>query len=435
MKTRILAVLMAMILSVLSVQMIVLAENEGGEDNKVYGDAIVTVSVDNPDCLQLSELEAAEITAVIGLKNDDSFVPLEIPVEAIDMDMEGESAELSFWLGYKEKAIEKAFLDHLSEIQGNLFADMEGETDMSELEDDAEEMLDDASDLLNEITIEFKGLPEHYKLDMEMSSCTIVTSELVKAIVEMVEELLALIYEDINLEELGVKGLLDEILKEEGSSLDELIAELATEDQELAAQVEELFQEIDDTLAYMQSDEFPGVLFVGATVSCDCPVKDYYEIFHEYYKNVDGNLELIGFEFEEYEAYSGTVVKAEDYIKCDYEGVTYEYKGSFDLDVMYEDAYNEYDWSAYELDEGVVDEEFWGLLLRYEIIEEISEEEEENIPAETLPTDIDDQNNEVIITDKNAAPATGDAQNVGFYFVISATALGIILLKFRKKGV
>ena len=68
------------------------AENETAD--KVYGDAIITASVEKVDCVQLSELEDAQITAVIGLANKPEFTPLEIPVEAIAMNME-EDADLT----------------------------------------------------------------------------------------------------------------------------------------------------------------------------------------------------------------------------------------------------------------------------------------------------------------------------------------------------
>ena len=421
MNKRFVAICVTIMLTLLSLPMSVQAENE---DENIYGDAIVTVSVENPECLQIHELEAAQITAVIGLKNKPEFTPLEIPVEALNMEVNDENAELSFWLGYKEKTIEKAFLDYLSDIQGDIFADIsEGlkeDSDTSQVEDDAEEMLDEASAVLNEITIELQGLPEHYKLDMETSSCTIVTNEVVKAIVGIIETLLELLYPDINMETIGIQGLFDEILKQEGTSLDELIAELAAEDPELAGQVRQLFEEIDSTLEYMQSDKFPGILFVGATLSCACPVKEYYEITHEYYKKVDGKLVYVNSEYEDYEDYEGKVIKAEDYVKCEYDGIVYEFKGSFNPDVVFEDVYYEYDWSSYALDEITVgDEEIGGLLLRYEI-------EEETDPI--VPGEME----EPIMSEKEVAPATGDEQNVRFYLAIVAVAVGVIILTKRQ---
>lgn len=434
---RIIALMMAMILSVFSVRMTAFAENEGTTDDKVYGDAIITATIENMDCQQLGELEDAEITAVIGLANRPDFIPLEIPVEAIAVEMEDgeEEADLTFWLGYKEKAIEKAFLDYLSDIQGDVFAEYEENEEfdgaMSEIEEDAEDILDEASALLNEITIDFKGMPEHYKVDMEMSTCTIVTNEIVKAIVEMIEELIAMIFPDINMEEIdGFKGLINMILEQEESSLDELLAEIEVEDPEMAAQIRELFDELDSVLAYMQSDEFPGLLLVGVSLSCDCPVKDYYEIMHEYYKNVDGELVWVDSTFEEYEVYTGTVVKAEDYVKCNYNGVEYEYMGSYNLDVIFEDVYYEYDWSEYTLEEFIVgDEDVWGLILRYEIVEE-------NAPVDTEDDtdDIKDTKEEADDTTEESgkAPATGDSADMGFYLVVFAGALGVIVQKKRK---
>lgn len=444
MKKRILAVMMSMILSVLSVQMTAFAENDSVTDNKVYGDAIITASVENADCLQLSELEAAEITAVIGLANKPEFTPLEIPVEKIAMDMgeEEESTNLSFWLGYKEEAIEEAFLDYLSGIQGDIFGDfedLEKDMDMSEAEEGAEDMLDEVSAVLNEITIEFRGLPEHYKLDMEMSSCIIVTSELVKAVVEMIGEMLSWLYPEINIEEEGFKGLVEALLAEEDTSLEELLAEVEAEDPELAAQVRVLFEEIDNTIAYMQSDEFPGLLFVGASLSCDCPENNYYQIIHEYYKNINGELVYVDCTVEDYEEFEGAVIKAQDFIKCEYDGVMYEYKGSFDYAVMFEDVYFEYDWSEYAMDEFVVgDEDVCGLVLRYEIVEEAGTEEDQKDNMDKAPVDENthddtaEQEKDLLITDKTAAPETGDIQNIGLYVAAAVGALGVIVLKLKK---
>lgn len=451
MKRRILAVMMTMILSLFSVQMTALAENDEATDGKVYGDAIITASIENTDCQQLNELEAAQITAVIGLANRPDFTPLEIPVEAIAMDMEegAESADLTFWLGYKEKAIEKAFLDYLSDIQGDVLGDFEDfedfeeefdeDIDMSEMEEDAEDAIDDASALLNEITIELKGLPEHYKVDMDMSSCAVVTSEIVKAIVEMIEELLSWLYPEINIEEDGFEGLIDAILAEEDTSLDELLAEVEAEDPELAAQVRVLFEEIDNTIAYMQSDEFPGLLFVGASLSCDCPEKAYYEILHEYYKNVNGELVYVDCVFEEFEDYEGKTVNANDFIKCEYNGVTYEYMGSYDLNVMFEEAYFGYDWSDFAMDGFVTgDENVWGLILRYEIVEDKDAGTQQGTESDDK-NDKDDQGtaNEDLDTShapagRKPSPKTGDGQNIGLYLMMTVGALGVIVFKLRK---
>ena len=208
--------------------------------------------------------------------------------------------------------------------------DYDKEMDMSEMEDNAEDVIDEASALLNEITIELKGLPEHYKVDMDMSSCAVITNEIVKAIVEMIEELLSWIYPDMNMEESGgFKEIINLLLEEEDTSIDELIAEIETEAPELAEQVRVLFDEIDHVLEYMQSDEFPGLLFVGASLSCDCPVKGYYEIHHEYYKNVNGKLVFVDSMYEDFEDFEGETVSAKDYIKCEYNGVKYKYMGSF----------------------------------------------------------------------------------------------------------
>ena len=63
MNKGVLAVLMAMILSVFSMQMTALAETGGVPDGtesteeNTYGDAIVTVSIENPECLELSALK------------------------------------------------------------------------------------------------------------------------------------------------------------------------------------------------------------------------------------------------------------------------------------------------------------------------------------------------------------------------------------------
>lgn len=445
MKRRTLAGMLAMIMLVFSIQITAFAENEDNTSEAVKGDAVAIVEIDNPACAELENL--GDLALVVGLKSDSEF-GIEIPVKAVEMGMEDGDAELTLWLGYKEKAIEKEVLDYLANLQGDIFEDLYDDDVLDEewtnedyTDEEVEDSLDQMSALLNEVEISVNGLPEgHYTVDADSSGCMIITQDIVKEIISMIEEMIAMLYPEINFDEIeGFSGLVDAILAQEETTLDEVISMLAEEDPEFAEEIRQLFAEIDEAIAYMTSDEFPGLLIAGAYLNCECATVEEYEIVHEYYKNVDGELELVGYVYEgepwfedsDYcylEGMSGQIVKASDFISCEYEGVTYEYVGSYNVDVMYEDTYYEYDWSEYELEEFVLgDEETWidGLVLRYEI-----EGERDAVPENT--DNVDDEGVVSTADGREAAPQTGDVNQLLIYLVLTVVSAGVAIGKVKK---
>lgn len=115
-------------------------------------------------------------------------------------------------------------------------------------------------------------------------------------------------------------------------------------------------------------------------------------------------------------------------MNTEYEGVTYKYVGSYNMDVMYEDAYEEYDWSGYELSEYVLGSEelIDGMILRYEIEAEpdttVSEDDGEDKAVDTTAF----QNK------RTTAAKTGDESDLVFYLIVLAGA-ATILVTNRKK--
>lgn len=222
----------------------------------------------------------------------------------------------------------------------------------------------------------------------------------------------------------GYDSFLD-MLKDSGYTQDEIQQELTRN-----AQMDLLLEEL-------RSGTFEGYLSFLGLLNCDCPELKYYEIYHEYYKLKDGKYTLVGrtqdgepddvYETPVLEAPVGTVIRAEDYIQCEYDNETYEYVGSYESWVVWEEDGNP-SWDINKCDQFTIEEyDDEGLVLRYVL------EEKESIPptedSSNEPSDnIDENTSEEQVTDNEVSPPTGDKSAIALYtLLLSFAAAGLFL--------
>lgn len=353
------------------------------DDLKKEPNAMALVTIDNEDCVEIPGLKdlSVRITA------PDTNINITIPVEKVEED--GET--LGLWLGYPKDRISDAIMNELAEVQGKI--------DFGTYEKDPEKFLTDIDNILSKFNVEIIGLPEnHYSV---VSSSIILTNDIFKQIVDMFKEMMK--------EEVGdfdsFSALIDRLLKEEGLTMDEFLAEMDSED---AAAVKNLIENLDPLLAYITSADFSGILIAGAELACECPSIEYFQIIHKYYEKVDGKLKLLAtvydgtydeFYDENYlQGYAGDIIRAQDFVNCKYKGQLFQYMGSYDSYALYDD----YKWSKYKMESFTLgDWETDGLVLRYVVDKETA------TPVDTTP-----------------APDTGDRASLGMYIVLLFTALG-----------
>ena len=287
-------------------------------------------------------------------------------------------------------------------------AEVQGKIDLGTYEKDPEKFLTDVDNILSKFHVEIIGLPEnHYSV---VSSSIILTNDIFQQIVDMFKEIIKAEVGDFD----SFTDLIDRLLKEQGYTMEEFLAELEPED---AAAVKNLIENLDPLLDYITSSEYSGLLIAGAELACECPSIDYFQIIHRYYERADGKLKLLGTVYEgsydDYyeekflQGYAGDIINAKDFINCKYDGKLFEYMGSYDSYVLYDD----YKWSDYKLDSFTLgDWETDGLVLRYVI-----DSGKTAASAESAAGDPDKG---------SALPDTGDRSSLGMYIVLLFTALG-----------
>lgn len=353
------------------------------DDLKKEPNAMALITIDNENCTEIPAL--GELSVRITAPN--TKIDIVIPVEKV----EPEGELLGLWLGYPEDRISDAIMNELAEIQGKV--------DLGIYEEEPEKFLTEIDTLLSKFQIEVIGLPDnHYSVT---SGAMVLTNDIFGQIVEMFKTMIK--------EEAGdfesFSALIDALLKEEGLTVDQLLAQMGPEE---AAALKDLIENIDPLLAYITSTEYSGLLIAGAELACHCPAIDYFQIIHKYYERVNGKLKLLGTvcdgtydaDYQDYyiKGYVGDTIKGKDFANCWYDGRLFEYVGSYDAYALYDD----YKWSDYKLDSFTVgDWQTDGLVLRYVVEGE----------TETA-------------LDKAIAPDTGDRTSLGMYIVLLFTALG-----------
>ena len=290
-------------------------------------------------------------------------------------------------------------------------AEVQGKIDLGTYEKDPEKFLTDIDDILSKFNVEIIGLPEnHYSV---VSSSMILTNDIFQQIVDMFKELIKEEAGDFD----SFADLIDQLLTESGLTMEQFLAELDPED---AAAVKDLLENLDPLLDYITSADFSGLLIAGAELACECPSIDYFQIIHRYYERTDGGkLKLLATVYEgtydDYfdgkclQGYSGDIIKAKNFVNCKYDGQLFEFMGSYDSYVLFDD----YKWSDYELDSFTLgDWETDGLVLRYVI----DSDKTAAAPGGIAGTGDSDKGDPL--------PDTGDRSSLGMYIVLLFTALG-----------
>lgn len=364
------------------------------DDLKKEPNAMALVTIDNEDCTEISNLKDLSVRITAPGTN----INITIPVEEVKED--GET--LGLWLGYPKDRISDAIMKELAEVQGKI--------DLGTYEKDPEKFLTDVDNILSKFHVEIIGLPEnHYSV---VSSSIILTNDIFQQIVDMFKEIIKAEVGDFD----SFTDLIDRLLKEQGYTMEEFLAELEPED---AAAVKNLIENLDPLLDYITSSEYSGLLIAGAELACECPSIDYFQIIHRYYERADGKLKLLGTVYEgsydDYfdgkclQGYSGDIIKAKNFVNCKYDGQLFEFMGSYDSYVLFDD----YKWSDYELDSFTLgDWETDGLVLRYVI----DSDKTAAAPGGIAGTGDSDKGDPL--------PDTGDRSSLGMYIVLLFTALG-----------
>ncbi len=365
MKRRIVSILMTVMLIFGSMVVPAFADTTEGTSLKdQVPEAVVLVQVNNAECKMIEKM--TDLTVVISLK--DGRKVAEVPVEKVQAE-DGDTVAL--WLGYSFDEIDAQIKADLAEFQkdfhlgsweellGGLLTE---EGSISNMEKEFKKICDN-------YVIDITGVPEDtdHKFTIETDTL-LITSTLVKETLqlgkELIGELLGLSKKELDsidsvqdmisvVEDLLVK---EEVLKP-GQTIFDLLVELTDGEftQEDIAEIQALIVEVDELLAYLKSEEYTGTVFAGVYMECDCPVTVTYDIYHQYFKEIDGKMILAGtksygsedgmanfpgmepedifdYEYERYgyKGISGDVIKASDYIQTEFNGETYEYVGSYD---------------------------------------------------------------------------------------------------------
>ncbi|WP_338546986.1 hypothetical protein V1225_14200 [Emergencia sp. JLR.KK010] len=389
------------------------------DDVKQSPNAVVMVSVDNEDCLELENLKDLKVR----LTCPGAGLDMTVPVEEVQMD--GET--MGLWLGFPSEKISDAIMNKLAEMQGELdLGELEEDPklDMTSMED-AGDVIEDIENLLTEVEITVEGLPEgHYVVD---GSAAILTHEVCKAAIDMIMEAAREEFGEVN----SFSELFDKLMKQLGLDLDEVLDTSAwtQEDWEILEEmgiteadienIKTLIANLDPLIEYITSEEFSGILIANAYLVCECPQICDYTVEHRYYERVDGKLKLVGTVNEGEKANNyylmgteGDIIYAEDFKQPVYQGKTYEYLGSYSDYALYDD----YNWKYYRMKSLTLGdyESGSGLVLRY-----VYDKDGSAAAGSTAGTSGKG--------DGQSAPATGDEQPLGIYVLVLAAALGLAI--------
>lgn len=374
MKRKICAILLSMTLMMTAFTQVGFADLV--DDIKKGPNTIAMVTVENPDCVELVNVKDLEVR----LSKPSAGINITIPVQNIEI--EGEV--MNVWLGTGKERITDAVMKQLADIQGKI--------DLGGYEETPEDIVEDIGDVLEGFDVDILGLPaDHYTYG---ASAFVLTNDIFKQIVELFKEMIDEYYGEFT----TFKELIESLMKDLDISMEDL-------DPETKAIFQEIIANIDPLLAYLTSEDFSGLLICGATLVCACPDIEEYQIQHRYYERIDGKLKLVGIvregEYDEwYEDYYikgtyGSKISAKDFLKTDYNGVSYEFIGSYDTDVIYDD----WKWSKYKISTFTLGTDWTdGLILRYVI------DKGTTISGEK-------------------SPDTGDHAPIGIYIALLVTAI------------
>ena len=455
MKRRIISVLTIVMLLCSSMAVTSFAETSDEKPLKdQIPEAVVLVQVNNAECKMVEKM--TDLTVDIKLKDGRDVI--NVPVERVEAE-DGET--LALWLGYSYSEIDAQIKADMAEFQKDyhLGSAEDFMTNILSIMLGLEDMSKDLLAIFANYEIVINGIPEDadHKFTIETNTIlitsTIVTelfgiaTELVGQILELSKEEVAQIKNFSDLVDVLNSYLAKEELLKDGQDIYDLLLETAETDEITKEELQNAVAEMDEVLAYMQSEDYTGTVFAGVYLECDCPFTVSFDIIHQYFKEVDGKMTLAGtvsygnidmseslgsewfdYDFEKYsyEGLSGDVIKAADYIQPNFAGETYEYVGSYDdWTIIYPDSNwyftdeEDFDtldglyacddwWTEYKFDEFVLADEDLnapsGLVLRYELLED-------DIAADNIVE-------------------TGDDSNMTPYYLIMGMAVAVMLAAF-----
>lgn len=451
---RLLATMMAMFLAVGCIP----ATAQAGvlEDIKEMPNTYANVALENWDCVKADELIAAEdLRVVIDAEVLDE--PISIPVKA-----EMEDGEFTgLWYGEGTERLEDELMRKLAELQGDIDLELEEGIDavtgkftsVSLVEprnekstfslSDARKIISNVKATFGSFTVTVEGeLGEHYG---ETADVFIITADVVKEIVEYVYEM----FEEILGKEINsfseIIEEMDRVMQEEfGMSLDDMLEDMELPAEELAM-IRDAMENIDAIVDYFQSEEFSGILMSNVVLTCDCPVKEYYSITHQYFERTENGLKFIGEDYDfgpeedswGYVGNAGDTVYAKDYIDEEYEGDAYDYVGSYSEDYYWEvDAYTLKSFDEiekYKADSLVLGGDNTEMILVY--VNDVETSDDIEMGATDDTDDVDDEDTTVTESNDEAAPPTGDVNNSNLFLLTGCMAVLVIVgcVYYRKR--
>lgn len=430
---RVLAGITSALLMITAIPVTAFAEETASLAEQVP-DVTANVLLFNTECLELPNLED-DLSMVISRKTDGSVIA-EIPLTTV-VDEDGEETT-GYWQGIAMDALTDEVMDELIALQGELeMDDISTYNSVEEADDVLEDIEEEVSDILDGFNVTLSGAPEgHYEVE---TIASVMTSEIMEYVIELLKEVFAYEMQSENPDYVvpeSFSQLIKDYLEYAEISLDELAEELGME----ALLDDTTWAEVDEAVEFLCSDEFKGMLVVNAYLDCDCPETISYEVVHEYYKVVDGKKTLVGTasygplgsEYDDgyyYEGKTGDLIKAEDYINCEFGGKTYKYVGSYEY-------FDEYELSEFTLSGGWDDP--YGLILRYELEEDADDNSGVNTGSDknnqTTDTDNKSGNSDVKVNATNAKAAqTGDHSHLGRYIVLLVAAVAVVVVLVIKK--
>ena len=450
---RLLAAMMAMFLAVGCIP----ATAQAGvlDDIKEMPNTYANVTPENWDCEKIDELIAAEnLRVVVDAEVLDEAIS--IPVKAVMED--GEFAGL--WYGEGSERLEDELMRKLAELQGDI--DMELEEGIDAVTGDfssfslveprnekASFSINDARNIISNVKATFGeftvtvegGLGEHYG---ETANVFIITADIVKELVEYLYD----VFEEILGKEFNsfseIINAIDMMMQEElGVSLEVLLEQMELPAEDLAM-IRDAMNNIDAIVDYFLSEEFSGILMSNVVLTCDCPVKDYYWITHQYFERTDKGLELVGEVYEEssegyafLEGNRGDTIYAKDFVNEEFKEKTYKYEGSYSEDYWYEVDYLNLksldEIEEYRVDSLVLGGDNTEMILVYVNDVETSDDIEMGVTDDT--DDVDDEDTTVTESNDEAAPPTGDVNNSNLFLLTSCMAVLVIAgcVYYRKR--
>ena len=436
----------ALLILIASMQVAVFAEEgtESTETTMQVPNFVVMVTPENMDCTELETLTGVEAKMVLT-KEADPTITVELPL-VYDKDLGGfmaasyvESDAMQTILA--DLAVNQAQYDDLLNLD-DLNMDGLDEVNVDEgvelpsanrLAKTLSETLDEATeeiDIYQGYKVELQGLPEGGHFTYEHSGL-VLTSELIVEIFDFAKELFAEILEIPEVKDAQtVQEILDALAKMmEYESLEAMLVDFEMTEEEMT-QLNAMVALVEDVLAQAKAGTFAGILVDSGYLTCACPDLEYYEIYHEYYKEVNGKRTLVARIAENSDEWgssmvtgeAGDYIRAEDWIQCEFDGLTYDYVNSYDSWVMYDE---EPKWDSDIVTEFKLgDFEYSGLVLRYVYVEE---------PEVTVDPSPEDDGDQELTQQDEEAPLTGDHTPIGLYVALLITALVAVVVLFAYK--